>query len=53
MKYEYKVLHESNYKILEPDLNRLGEDGWKLISVVWDNDNSLFVAILSREKCKV
>lgn len=50
MKYEYKVLYESNYKILEPDLNRLGDDGWKLISVVWDNDNSLFVAILSREK---
>ena len=50
MKYEYKVLHESNDKILEPGLNRLGEDGWKLISVVWDDDNSLFVAILSREK---
>ena len=50
MKYEYKVLHESNYTIVEPDLNRLGEDGWKLISVVWDDDNSLFVAILSREK---
>ena len=50
MKYEYKVLHESNDKILEPGLNRLGEDGCKLISVVWDDDNSLFVAILSREK---
>ena len=50
MKYEYKVLHESNYKILEPDLNRLGEDGWKLISVVWDDDNSLFIAVLIKEK---
>lgn len=50
MKYEYKVLHESNYKILETDLNRLGEDGWKLISVIWEHDNSLFISILSREK---
>jgi len=24
MKYEYKVLHESNYKILESDLNLWG-----------------------------
>lgn len=50
MKYEYKVLHESNYKILEPNLNCLGEDGRKLIGVIWDNDNSLFIAILSK-KC--
>ena len=50
MKYEYKVLHECNHKILESNLNRLGEYGWKLINVVWDNDNSLFIAILSREK---
>ncbi len=50
MKYEYKVLHESSFKILEPDLNRLGEEGWKLISVVWDNDNSLLVATLMRER---
>ena len=50
MKYAYKVLHESNYKILQPDLKRLGEYGWKLINVVWDNDDSLFVAVLCRQK---
>ncbi len=50
MKYEYKVLHESNYKILESDLNLRGEQGWKLINVVWDNDNSLYIATLIRKR---
>ena len=52
MKYEYKVLHESNYKILEPALNRLGEEGWKLVSVVWDDDNSLFCCDFIQRKIK-
>jgi hypothetical protein len=49
MNYQYKVLHESDYKILEVDLNNLGSDGWKLANVVWDNDESLFIAMLEKE----
>lgn len=50
MKYEYKVLNESDFKIMEVDLNRFGDAGWKLVNVVWDNDNSILIATLIREK---
>jgi hypothetical protein len=50
MKYQYKVIHESEEKNLEAELNALGQDGWKLISVVWNNDESLFVATLEIEQ---
>lgn len=50
MGYEYKVLHESDFRNLEPKLNKLGEDGWKLVNVCWNNDESLLIATLIREK---
>lgn len=50
MKYEYKVIHEAQEKNLEVELNALGKEGWKLISVVWNNDESLFVASLEIER---
>jgi len=48
MNYQYKVLHESDYKIMEVDLNNLGSDGWELVNVVWDADESLFIAVLQK-----
>lgn len=48
MKYEYKVIHEFTEKNLEASLNIFGKQGWKLVNVVWDYDNSLFVATLER-----
>lgn len=49
MEYQYKVLHESDFKILEVNLNRFGEDGWKLVNIVYDYDNSLLIATLVKE----
>ncbi|OPZ23667.1 MAG: hypothetical protein BWZ03_00426 [bacterium ADurb.BinA186] len=49
MKYQYKVIHESEEKNLETELNALGQDGWKVASVVWDYNQSLFVATLEKE----
>jgi|LAHS01.1.fsa_nt_gb hypothetical protein len=48
MKYEYKVIHEAQEKNLETELNILGRDGWKVVSVVWNYDESLFVATLEK-----
>ena len=50
MRYEYKVLHESDFRNLEPKLNKLGEDGWKLVSICWSNDESLLIVTMSKEK---
>ena len=50
MAYEYKVLHESDFRNLEPKLNKLGENGWMLVNVCWNNDESLLIATLIREK---
>ena len=49
MKYEYKVLNESNPRTLECKFNRCGSKGWRLVNVVWDNDESLLIAALMRE----
>lgn len=48
-KYAYKVLNESDPRTLECKLNQLGSEGWKLVNVVWDNDESLLVASLMRK----
>ncbi len=50
MTYEYKVLHESDYRILEHDLNNLGYAGWKLVNVFWNEFESLMIATLIRER---
>jgi len=49
MKYQYKVIHEPEEKNLEGELNLLGREGWKVVSVVWDYNQSLFVATLEKE----
>ncbi len=49
-KYEYKVLAESDHLTLEYALDRYGFNGWKLVNVVWNNDESLLIATMIREK---
>ena len=50
MKYEYKVIRETEIKNLEPQFNVLGRQGWRVISVLWDNDESCFGATLEKEE---
>lgn len=35
MNYEYKVLSENNYRVMQQELNSYGRYGWKLVNVVW------------------
>jgi hypothetical protein len=49
MKFQYKVIHESEEKNLEGEFNLLGREGWKVVSVVWDYNQGLFVATLEKE----
>ena len=48
MRYEYKVIRETEIRNLEPQFNMLGRDGWRVISVVWDYDESCFVTTLEK-----
>lgn len=50
MKYEYKVIWESEMKNLAYDFNQEAKDGWRVIPVIWDDFESLFVATLERAK---
>lgn len=50
MKYEYKVIWESDSKYLAPTFNQEAQNGWRVISVVWAHDENLFVATLERAK---
>lgn len=50
MNYEYKVLSENNYGVMQQELNSYGRNGWKLVNVVWDNDNACLVAVMMRER---
>lgn len=47
---EPKALAESDHRTLEYILDRYGSNGWKLINVVWNNDESLLIATMMREK---
>ena len=49
MNYEYKVFKAKSALSLEIDLNTYGRDGWKLVSVVWDNLRGCLVAVMMRE----
>lgn len=50
MNYEYTVLSESNYGVMQQELNSYGKYGWKLVNVVWDNDNACLVAVMMRDR---
>lgn len=50
MDYEYTVLSENSHVVMQDELNSYGRYGWKLVNVVWDNDNACLVAVMMREK---
>ena len=50
MNYEYTVLSENNYGVMQQELNSYGTYGCKLVNVVWDNDNACLVAVMMRER---
>lgn len=50
MNYKYAVLSENNYGVIQQELNSYGRYRWKLVSVVWCNDNACLVAVMMRER---
>lgn len=50
MNYEYTVFKAKSALFLEKDLDTYGRDGWKLVSVVWDNRKGCLVAVMMRER---
>ena len=50
MDYEYTVLSENNYGVMQQELNSYGRYGWKLVNAVCDNDNACSVAVMMRER---
>ena len=50
MNYEYTVLSESNYGVMQQGLNSYGKYRWKLVSVVWNNRKDCLVAMMMRER---
>ena len=50
MDYVYTVLSENNYEVMQQELNGYERYGWKLVNVVWDNDNACLVAVMMRER---
>lgn len=50
MNYEYTVFKAKSALFLEIDLDTYGKNGWKLVSVVWDNLRSCLIAMMVRER---
>lgn len=50
MDYEYRVLSANSYGEMQQELNICGMVGWKLVNVVWDNDNACLVAVMILER---
>ena len=50
MNYEYTVLFENNYGVMQQELNSYGRYGCKPVNVVWDNDNACLVAVMMRKR---
>lgn len=50
MNYEYTVLSENNHIDMQDKLNKFGRYGWKLVNVVWDNDNACLVTVMMQER---
>ena len=48
MNYEYTVLSENNYGVMQQELNSYGRYGWKLVNVICDN--VCLVAWMMRER---
>ena len=49
MSFKYKVIKVWNKSALEAELNNWGSSGWKCVSVVYNNENDTYVAILMKE----
>lgn len=45
---KYKVLNVGDARALEGKLNSYAQDGWKVVSVVRNNDMSYYSAILEK-----
>ena len=50
MNYEYKVFKAKSALFLGIDLDTYGRDGWKFVSVVWDNFRSCLVTVMMQER---
>ena len=50
MTLKYKVIRKTEIDNLEVVFNSYAEDGYRVISIVWDNDESCFVVTLERIK---
>lgn len=48
MNYQYKVYRETEIGNLQTSFNYYASIGYRVISVVWDNDDSCFVTTLER-----
>lgn len=46
--YKYKIIKNNEEDLLETDLNHYAEEGWRVISVAWDYDKSMLVAVLEK-----
>ncbi len=50
MKYEYKIINESSLETLESRLNELGNDGWKVISILHEYEDGSYIVTLERSR---
>lgn len=50
MNYKCTVLSENNYGVIQQELNSYERYGWKLVNVIWNNDNACLVAVMMRER---
>lgn len=53
MNYEFAVLSENSYGFMRQELHSYRRYGWKLVNVVWNNDNACSVATIVCEKLKL
>lgn len=50
MKYEYKIISESDLEVLESTINELGRNGWKVISMLHEYEDGSYTVTLERAK---
>jgi hypothetical protein len=50
MQYTYKILRADSYQVSEEQLNRLGQEGWKLVTLIEEpGGNNSFLYYFIRE----
>ena len=45
---EYKVLNVGDSRTLEGELNSYAQQGWRMVSVTWNNDMGYYTAVLEK-----